>query len=242
VYYYTNQTNRIDFTRSNLSWGGDSKGIFNLVSLLNYQKDDDKNDNHTVGLAQAVLAGNMYVEKDLLKQPPYLFQVAGSIKEQNIFRSFIPNRVKRKLPDLTKKKLTDDTHGKRLFEEFGLNVIREKATPVSTFDEIKANFVENRFSAKVMTAIGEKNVCLEFPVNHINIKHETMQWQVETGPILFPVMGRKKSLFDYLPCFVHFNSFETMDIFLDYPFRYRSADLQNKGVLPNVPCNIKLFA
>ena len=239
---HTDQTKRIDFTRSNLSWSGPSKGIFNLVSLLNYQREDDEKSTHTVGLSQAVLAGNMYVDKELLKEPPYLFQVAGSIQEQRIFRSFIPDQVKRKLSNWMKKNLTGDTYGKPLFDELGLNIIREKATPVSTFDEIDAVFLENRFSAKVMATFEQKSVCLEFPVNHMNVKLETRQWQVETGPILIPVMGRNEGAFDYLPAFVHFNSFDKMDIFYDYPFGYRSLDLLNKGVLSNVPCNIQLFA
>ena len=143
---------------------------------------------------------------------------------------------------MTKKKLTDDTHGKRLFEEFGLNVIREKATPVSTFDEIKANFVENRFSAKVMTAIGEKNVCLEFPVNHINIKHETMQWQVETGPILMPNFEEKEAGdLELLPCFFHFNSFYKLDVFYDYPFGFRRSQTINKGIMQSIDCKIEIL-
>ena len=141
-----------------------------------------------------------------------------------------------------KKNLTGDTHGKPLFDEFGLNIIREKATPVSKFDEITAVFLENRFFAKVLARVEDKSVCLEFPVNHMNVKRETRQWQVETGPILIPVMGGNGGAFDYLPAFVHFNSFDKMDIFYDYPFGYRSLDLLNKGVFSSAPCNIKLFA
>ncbi|MDP6055073.1 MAG: hypothetical protein QF879_22260 [Candidatus Latescibacteria bacterium] len=235
------QIDKVDFNHSTLYWGGPSQGVFKLISLLNDQTGADESSNQTYGLSQSVMAGNMYVEDNLLKQPPYLFQVAGSIQEQRIFRSFIPDRAKRKLPTWMKKNLTGDTHSKRLFDEFGLNIIREKATPVSTFDEIDAVFLENGFSAKVMATFEDKSVCLEFPVNHMNVKRETRQWQVETGPILIPVMGGNGGAFDYLPAFVHFNSFDKMDIFHDYPFGYRSLDLLNKGILSSVPCNIKLF-
>ena len=50
----------------------------------------------TYGLGQSVLAGNMYVEKNLLKKPPYLFQVAGNHDQQIIYRSDIPY-IKKKL-------------------------------------------------------------------------------------------------------------------------------------------------
>ena len=56
----------------------------------------DEEKTNTYGLGQSVLAGNMYSEKGLLKQPPYLFQVAGNALEQRIYRTFIPNRQKRK--------------------------------------------------------------------------------------------------------------------------------------------------
>lgn len=171
-----------------------------------------------------------------------MFQVAGSIQEQRIFRSFIPDRAKRKFPSWMKKNLTEDTYGKPLFDEFGLNIMRDKATLVSKFDEIAAVFHENRFSAKVMIIIADRSVCLEFAINHINVMPKTRQWQVETGPILIPVMGGIGGAFSYLPAFVHFNSFDKIDIFYDYPFGYRSLDLLNKGVLSNVPCNIKLLA
>ena len=239
---HTDQTKRIDFTKSNLSWSGPSKGIFNLVSLLNYQREDDEKSTHTVGLAQAVLSGNMYLDKELLKDPPYLFQVAGSIKEQRIFRSFIPDRAKRKFPAWMKKNLTGDTHGEPLFDEFGLNILKETAAPVVKFDEIETVFLKNRFSAKVVVKFEDKSVYLEFPVNHMNVQHESRQWQVETGPILIPVMGGNGGAFDYLPAFVHFNSFDKIDIFHDYPFGSRSLDLLNKGVLSRLPCKIKLFA
>ena len=90
------QTKRIDFSNSNLSWGGPSRGIFNLTSILTVQVDHDKESIKTFGLGHSVLAGNMYVEKGLLKQPPYMFQVAGSISEQRIYRTFISNQIKYK--------------------------------------------------------------------------------------------------------------------------------------------------
>lgn len=197
----------------------------------------------TYGLSRPVMAGNMYVEKKLLKHPPYLFQVAGSTQEQKIFRSFIPHRTKSVFPDWMKRDFTGDTYGEPLFDAFRLNVETERAKSISLFDEIDAYFLENRFSAKVMmTTAGDKKVSIELPINHINVKRETRQWQVETGPILIPVMGGDGGPFDFLPAFVHFNSFDKIDIFYDYPFGYRSLDLTNKGAFSSVPCTIHLYA
>ena len=34
----------------------------------------------------------------------------------------------------------------------------------------------------MLTTAGDKKVSIEFPINHINVKRETRQWQLETGP------------------------------------------------------------
>ena len=73
----------------------------------------------TFGLGESVLAGNMCVSGGLLKQPPYLFQVAGSTEEQYIFRSILPNQIKSIIPSWFINKV-GDTHQKNLFDEYGL--------------------------------------------------------------------------------------------------------------------------
>ena len=89
-------SDRINFSRSHMQWGGASKGIFKLVAVLSVNKEGSPESKIVYGLGQSVLAGNMYVEKGLLKQPPYLFQVAGSINEQYVFRTLIPNHNTKK--------------------------------------------------------------------------------------------------------------------------------------------------
>ena len=82
----------------------------------------------------------------------------------------------------------------------------------------------------------------EFPVNHINVKPEKKMWQVETGPILFPILEYSaQNDFEYLPSFAHFNSLNRMDIFYDYPFGYRSKKLTDKGIYRNMMCEIELL-
>ena len=81
------QLKRIDFNSSNIISPGSSTGIYKLVSILimNDLKNNDK--CITYGLGQGVLAGNMFIEKGLLKKPPYLFQILGSVNDQKIFRT-----------------------------------------------------------------------------------------------------------------------------------------------------------
>ena len=63
-------SDRINFSRSHMQWGGAGKGIFKLVSVLRVNKEGSPEGKIVYGLGQSVLAGKMYVEKGLLKQPP----------------------------------------------------------------------------------------------------------------------------------------------------------------------------
>ena len=72
---------RINFSRSNIYWDGPSKGIFKLVSMLRISQENTKKIEKIFGLDYRGLAGNMYVSEGLIKEPAYLFQVAGSTEE-----------------------------------------------------------------------------------------------------------------------------------------------------------------
>jgi hypothetical protein len=221
---------------------GPSRGIYSLVSVLTIQHARDGEKTNTYGLGQSVLAGNMYLEKGLLKQPPYLFQVAGNAYEQRIYRTFIPNSKKRKLPEWVKNDKTGDTWGKPLFKDFQLDIKNEPAWKIAGYDEFEASFQNNSFSAKIYLNIGEYDAYLEFPINHSNVKSDIRMWQIETGPVLFPVITKDCNSFEYLPSFVHFNDLEKLDVFYDYPYGIRSVNMYKKGIIESFPCAIKLFS
>ena len=63
-------------------------------------------------------------------------------------------------------------------------------------------------------------------------------WQVETGPVLFPVITKNSNSFEYLPSFVHFNGLEKIDVFFDYPYGIRSINQNVEGI----PCAIELYS
>ena len=225
---------RVDFINSNIGWGGPSQGIFCLISLLTYKVKKEEDRQELFGLSQAVLAGNMYSDKELLKQPPYIFQVSGSISKQKIYRTYLPDRIKN-------NKTIDDSDNVP-FNNFKINIKNEKAKVITSFEDVKASFAKNRFSAKVFFDINNHDIELEFPINHINIKPEMGGWQVETGPILFPNLIKNEEFPDHVPSFIHFNSFDKLDIFYDYPLGLRAFDLDNKGVVAGLPCKIQLLS
>ena len=229
-----NKTKRVDFINSSFGWNGASKGIFNIISLLIYKSIDEERKKETFALGQSVLAGNMYSDKELLKHPSYMFQLAGSISEQSIFRSFISE-----IPESGK---TLDNYDELIFEDFQVNIKNEKARIVEKFYDIKSLFSRNRFSAKIFFKMDSYDINLEFPIYHINIKKKNKMWQVETGPILFPLIEKDKVSPKHIPSFIHFNSFDKLDICYDYPFRFRSINMSNQGIVSRFPCTIQLFA
>jgi|TARA_B100002003_G_scaffold153748_1_gene142584 hypothetical protein len=235
------QETRVDFNRSNLHWGGASKGIFKIVAVLTKGRDE----SITYALGQSVLAGNMYVEKALLKQPAYMFQVVGSSSEQSIYRTFIPDQKTKVFPAWKhKKNCIGDTYGDPLFEEFYIDIQREPAKTVSDYDDIEELYRFNSFTAKVTL----NNHCklfiqMEFPINHINVMRDKKMWQIETGPVLFPVSEELYiNQINLIPGFVHFNNFKTIDVFCDYPFGYRSKSMRDGGVYENLSGEIEIYS
>ena len=81
---------------------------------------------------------------------------------------------------------------------------------------------------------------MEFPINHLNINNNN-EWQVETGPILFPSnINSNKHELKLLPSFIHFNNFEEFDILIDFPFMRRKME-HKQNILRKIPSLIKLF-
>lgn len=88
--------------------------------------------------------------------------------------------------------------------------------------------------------IGKKHYLVEFPVNHINVNTEIKMWQVETGPILFPILDDSVNIdFKFLPSFIHFNCLNRVDVFYDFPFGHRYKNL--KRIYKNLMCEIELL-
>ena len=236
------QYERIDFSKSNIFWDGPSKGIFKLVSVLRLNLGNSKKAVTTFGLGESVLAGNMYVSEGLLKQPPYLFQVAGSTEEQYIFRSILPNQKKSIIPSWFINKVGDTHQTNIINDKFYLDLKNSPARSVMNYDEIEKYFYYNNFTAKIQIDSLEFNYSIEFPVNHINVKPEIKMWQVETGPILMPNFEEKEAGdLELLPCFIHFNCFDKLDVFYDYPFGFRRNQIINKGIIQSIDCKIKIF-
>ena len=187
----------------------------------------------------------MYVENNLLKYPPYLFQVAGSKEDQVIYRTFLSDKKQCDLFPrwMDKNNFTGDSYGDSLCEKFYVDLIIEQSQKIDTYRKIKKYFYQNNFSAKV-TLKKFKNYIfqLEFPINHINILENKESWQIKTGPILFPAKKIDKiNIKSLIPSFVHFNNFKFLDIAFDYPFMRRNGFFKRNNIYKSVNGDIELF-
>ena len=225
-----------DFNRSSICWLGDSKGIFKLISTLTYY--DQLNNKIIYGLGHSVLAGNVYNQNNLVKVPYYTFQVFGNNKKQKILRTDLINNKFKSTNIFKKRKKTNNINFDKIFENFKLIIKKRKNNKISSFKNIYKNFDNNNFTSKVKF-INFNNLIfeIEFPINHINVLLLKKKWQVETGPVLIPLIS-KNNEFNFLPCFVFFNSFNSMDIFYDYPFGARN---KKNFHVKNVNCEIELY-
>ena len=233
----------VNFARSTISWGGESHGIFHLKSLLTVCQSRDKLEREVIGLGEAVLAGNVYRAKSLLKQPTYIFQLLGSIHRQWIYRTYIspfghPEGIESgKNPDGC-----FDTYGEPLFQNgFDLSVATTPGREIEEADLLCATRDLGLFSAVMQLCIEGQRFVVEFPITHINVRAKDSLWQVETGPVVFPILRNGEKNVEFLPCFLHFNRLDQVDVFFDYPFGRRSEGLNTSSVLEGVDCEVKLY-
>lgn len=220
---------RIDFFASSLTWltkKGASYGRFLLDAKCTI-KFINSEESETYYLAPAVVAGNVYAEDDLVKNPVYLFQIAASGKRHIIFRTFFSHKDDKNTFD----------NNSLLFREVEFNITRKEAVVLETFDDIDIHFQKHHhLSARLIyETLQNSRVEVEFPIKHININRKKKWFQVETGPILIPsdeidgeFAKRKHHLFN--TAFVHFNRFDRAELTICVPMSIGQEEVQVKKI------------
>lgn len=207
---------KIDFARSSCTWlttEEESYGRFVLESSCSI-RDLLTETFQTYYLAAGVIAGNVYEEKDLVSYPTYLFQIAMSHERHKIFRSF-----------LNYDPLQDSfARNSDLFKRVELDIVRQEATLLSDFESILYHFERHeQFSAHLAcNPIKDYQVDIEFPIKHLNIHPKFKKFQVETGPVLFPIQTQNNGISDpsgmeFQTGFLHFNRFDQAVMTLNSP-------------------------
>lgn len=229
----------IDFRSSSVSWLGESEGTFKIASVLKILHPDGTEE--LFALTENVLAGNVYAKQKLIKFPPYLFQLIMSKNYQKIMRTDLDNRQFWPSPKLVLRNKVKDTEGNIFRDKIHFN-LKYRRSRLNDVDDI---FLKNRVSfdrvARLTFSKNQIKFSAEFPIRHLNTRSHSKEWQVETGPVLFPIFSKKVNKFELTPSFVFFNSLSVVDIFLDYPTKKRKIQGYPENIINNFKCSIEMF-
>ena len=122
-----------------------------------------------------------------------------------------------------KRKKTNDTKLSKIFNNFKLEIKKQKGLKIKSFQELNKFFETRNFSSKIQFSNFQNlNFEIEFPINHINISSKEQEWQVEIGPILFPLINNQNNKINLFSSFLMYNKFYFVDVFYDYPFGFRN--------------------
>jgi len=237
-----------DFYSSNLQWvtKTGSFGSFTIESKLSLLDHERK----VVGdyiIGSSVLAGNMYEEGELLKKPPYHFQLIYTNGFNRILRSPITS------PSTHRgvKTISDTLHENSYFDSIRPNIIYRDFKGINDdkefFSYLKMGFKPINIRIH-LTTYSDLKIMIEAPIKHYNFMDRIKKWQIETGPILF----LRKNCKNYLdqseviellePTFVHVNSYNEAQFTFDYPFFGKiSSDSMKAITSRNDECEIEIL-
>ncbi len=229
----------VDFSKSSISLQGDTTGVFKLASLLN--SFCEAGNANTFVLAENVMAGNVYSSESLIKTPPYLFQLIASKNYQKILRTDVD--VQRAAPTNENKPRDQilDTEGNIFGDNINIDVRYNIGSKIESLNDIIKYSKSFNLNGRISLDLFQQKFAIEFPVRHLNIHEKKERWQIETGPILFPIFSNCNNKCSYIPAFVFFSSLTKADVFLDYPFKKRIFPKYKDNVVTNLECDINLF-
>lgn len=244
---------RINFQRSDIRWvtaKEKSWGVFQLEAVLRFWPGAVAESRQYV-LGAAVLAGNMYVDEGLCKDPAYMFQVAAGESDHVIFRTGLPNRQNEARNQPENAHIVRDTFGanQQIFDSIDVNMEMEPGLPLKGYEDIEASYSRGeRFTCLVIIDLPVTGrIEMEFPVKHLNLLPSRKQWQLESGPVLFLKRGESTPLSgdvlaDLLPYFVHANRFDCAEFYPDFPFASGADHRSARAKKGKVRCRVQLLA
>ena len=144
----------------------------------------------------------MYVEQDLILDPPYNFWGVFSETQSHIIRTFA---------DAAAQGDTVEDHASR-FDSVTIDIATfGNAVELTTSAEI----IEATLGAEPLIARteiesldGQIHATMEYPVTTMNVAPERELWQVDTGPVLFPDFEREveQRIEKLVPGFIVYNT------------------------------------
>jgi hypothetical protein len=205
----------IDFARSSITWllpEQPSHGRFAIDASLTLPKGE------TFYLCKQVLAGNVYDEDQLFRDPPYEFSVAFSRNRFRIFR------------DALRGPAIEDSSGEvsGRFRELSVDVVHLPWLPA----------VPGGSGARLPTArVRLEGIELEFPLQHLNWRSDG-KYQAETGPVLY-AEAAPDALAGLRRAYVMFNRSDRIELLVDSPRATGAGRRWERRI--RVDCEIQLL-
>ena len=215
----------IDFSRSFCTWLLKEQagyGRFNLEAILRTSHEEFL-------LLSGVMAANVYGKGNLILKPTYEF---AAVFGQNRYRVF------RTHASYTEKQ--DTVHP--ISDRFQ-TVERHLAITSSNVLSTQQQIIEATRSNKALNAHMRLHTCeLIFPVKHINVQTDTNEFQVETGPILFPSSVQDINLETLKQAFTAFNRLDEIEFVLREAVKVDNTTIRHYDSVEKHPASIQLIA
>ena len=193
----------IDFDKSFVSWltKSGSHGRFGIEAHLGVDQPDGSVENFY--LLNKVMAGNVYADDFMPKDPPYSYQAVFSDQGQyKIFRYYIDGKASHSV-GLAKDR----------FEQVSFDLIMGNGRVINEANQV-LNVFDDR--EKIVGRIFGNGFMLSFPVKHLNVQKEPIvKFQVETGPVLLPQLSENGGMIGELKmAYIYVSGFSELQALL----------------------------
>jgi hypothetical protein len=173
-------------------------------------------------LTAPCIAENMYQNKDLIQSPTCEFRMIGSEQEYRMIKDYPTHDLD---ADMARRK--EEIHStfdgsKAQLTELAIFVSEMEAKPIREYEEFMDAFLGNRSfvgATELQNEDGSLSARMEYPIKTSNILKPKNLWQVDAGPVLFPVFSRKVNLSIELfaRAYIVFNEFNWAEIVIHQP-------------------------
>ena len=217
--------NICDFSKSHLRFT--SNRINNTARLqldaLCILTDTKTGSARRYALTAPCIAENMYEDKDLIQVPTCEFRMIASEQEYRMIKDYPTHDLD---ADMARRK--DETHvtfdGKRpQLTELAIFVKEtDTAHELRNYEEFKDAFLGNQGLVGVTelkSPDGKFAARMEYPIKTSNIQKPKDRWQVDAGPVLFPVFARtvKLTVELFARAYIVFNQFDWAEVIVHQP-------------------------
>jgi hypothetical protein len=215
----------IDFSRSFCTWllkEQSGYGRFTIEAVLRTSIEEFL-------LLSGVMAANVYGKENLILKPTYEFAAVFGKSRYRVFRTHALYNEKQDTTDIISDR----------FQAVERHLTRVSVSALSTPQQI----IEATRNNKMLNAHMRLPRCeLIFPVKHMNVQTDTKNFQVETGPILFPSDFQNVDLNSFKQVFTVFNRLDEAEFAVRDVVKIDNATIRHYENIEKHTASIQLVA